>query len=420
MRKRSVAVEKREKNKNKTPNGFWSVRGLLPPTKMSFTTTATTTTNRKRRRVEQNERHDPEKKDFDLPCPLVSFYNLKKNVGKTITSVNYAKHVASDEGKKVLLLDLDSHCDLTYMLDPKIRTFVTESDDNNNDVTTTTTATPPTAPTVSNINFDELVSEHNNIVTLWKREVREDDDDKNQDRDENNDDDTKLLELVFSHPSSGGEVWFLRGSHLIDTVIDHALHTMYNVSLRWRFALVFMLKKIMQNGSFDMTIADLSPNNSVLNRSVLFASTTIIVPAFADRTSMLTTYVTFKNVLRNLPTMASMGPSSRTKLQYVYRPNVLCVVTTTTITTITTTNNNLFQCMVDPFADLFINQKPYVSQCFLVLSNELLQRIGPQNIVPLSSSLHQQTNQDDYSKIELWTYEMKHWSHMIYLFFKRE
>ena len=340
-------------------------------------------TTRKRHRVDGCDTN-MRTLDFDLPCPLLSIYNFKGGVGKTTTSVNFAQHAAA-RGKKVLLVDLDGQCNLTSLLDPCVGRLMRNMGEQPDDK-----CPIDQAITDQDQNFKDLIlHDRANLLTFWNAWMEA----------ELKDDVTPPLQLVAERTS--GELWFLRGSHNVD-VIEQSLRTMYNVSLRLRFALVFLLKKAMQHGEFDLVVVDLSPGNSILNRSVLFASSGIIVPAFADHNSLTSTHAMFHNILGRFD---STHFGRLKSAQYVYRPNVIRVVFNNVRFVVNGSGKwyykieakwmRLMSSMVQQFNNLFVaHNQPRVRRATVRFSHSLLKQ-GPST--------------DGGWKVEEWVREMDSW-----------
>lgn len=354
---------------------------------------------RKRRRV------DPcapniQTLDFDLPCPLLSIYNFKGGVGKTMTSVNFARHAAA-RGKKVLLVDLDGQCNLTSLLDSRVGRLTRNMGEQPDEK-----CTIDQAITDQDQDFKELVlHDRANLLTFWNAWMEA----------ESKAEVVPPFQLVVEFGETGGDLWFLRGSHSVD-VIEQSLRTMYNVSLRLRFALVFLLKKAMLHGNFDLAVADLSPGNSILNRSVLFASSGIVVPAFADHNSLTSTHAMFRNIL------GRFGPTQFGRLksaQYVYKPNVLRVVFNNVRFIVNGSGRWYYKIeakwmrlmcgMVQQFANLFVvHNQPRVRRATVRFSHNLLKR-GSHNIVTSTELLPA----GEGWKVEEWVREMDSWLEII-------
>lgn len=50
-------------------------------------------------------------------CTVFAFMNLKGGVGKTVLAANLAREIAAQRAKRILLIDLDPQCSLSYLFD---------------------------------------------------------------------------------------------------------------------------------------------------------------------------------------------------------------------------------------------------------------------------------------------------------------
>lgn len=50
-------------------------------------------------------------------CTVFAFMNLKGGVGKTVLAANLAREIAAQRAKRILLVDLDPQCSLSYLFD---------------------------------------------------------------------------------------------------------------------------------------------------------------------------------------------------------------------------------------------------------------------------------------------------------------
>jgi MinD-like ATPase involved in chromosome partitioning or flagellar assembly len=50
-------------------------------------------------------------------CTVFAFMNLKGGVGKTVLAANLAREIAAQRAKRILLVDLDPQCSLSYVFD---------------------------------------------------------------------------------------------------------------------------------------------------------------------------------------------------------------------------------------------------------------------------------------------------------------
>ena len=50
-------------------------------------------------------------------CTVFAFMNLKGGVGKTVLAANLAREIATQRAKRILLIDLDPQCSLSYLFD---------------------------------------------------------------------------------------------------------------------------------------------------------------------------------------------------------------------------------------------------------------------------------------------------------------
>jgi cellulose biosynthesis protein BcsQ len=186
---------------------------------------------------------------------VVSFFNTKGGIGKATLTCNLAAHLAR-KGLRVVVVDLDPHCNATNLMLGEER--------------------------AASLYWDELESaERNTTTTLW----------------------TILVPIALGDPTPGSAVAPVPGQSNrfgVDLVPGHPRASLVEdrLSQAWRHTLggdseglrktnwlVSMARGLAP--TYDLMILDLGPNLGSLNRTALLASDYFVTPMDADVFGML-------------------------------------------------------------------------------------------------------------------------------------